>query len=178
MTAITQGKREAFEQIYERYFHPLCRFARTILQNDSEAEDVVQEVFMRLIDGNHGYDATRKFSTWIFTLTANRAKNLVRNLGNRDRILNEMQPNSAIDYHDEDMILQMDRTLLTQMMRDVLDSKSPKEKQLYALRFERDLSIAEIAEILNIPIGSVKSGLYYLLKKIAREWKEKNYEHR
>jgi RNA polymerase sigma-70 factor (ECF subfamily) len=159
---ILQGSQQAFSLLYHRYFDKLCWFAQQYLYSKAEAEDIVQEVFTKIIESPKLFDASQKFNTWIFTLTANRCKNTLRNEINRSRL---QQENLAIQDTQEASNA-YDAALLKSQLSKVYKTLSEKEKKLFVLRFEQSYNTKEIANILDIPEGSVKSGLFYLLKKI------------
>jgi len=170
MVLIAAGNRLAFESLYDRYFDKLRWFAQGFLKDEAAAEDVVQELFIKIMRPGHGYSESQSFSSWAYSLAANRCKNILRDESNRLRILQE---NYSEEYSDTiQFIRSLDSQLLAIHILRLMNDKTEKEKDLYRLRFEQDLSIKEISEILNIPEGSVKSGLYYLLKKLSEPLKQ------
>ncbi len=175
MDLIAGGNRKAFEMVYERYFDKLCWYARGFLKDEAAAEDVVQEVFIKLMDKGHNYESGKRLSTWIYTLTANRCKNILRDESNRQRLLSE---NMAAEYYEvPSLFSSMDAKSIHKEIQEWLQNKSEKDQNLYRLRFEQELSVKEIAETMEIPEGSVKSGLYYLLKKLSsplKKWMHEN----
>lgn len=174
MQLISKGQKKALEVIYDRYFDKLVRFAMSFLNDEAKAEDVVQETFIRIIEKHNLFDQEKKFSTWIYTITGNNCKQVLRNEKNRLRILKEEVmghgANSGI------MHLESDHKFLQQKIKVIYATLSEKEKNIYTLRFENEMSIKEIAEVICIPEGSVKSGIYYLLKKFALHLKEFTHE--
>ncbi len=163
MKQVCKGNKQAFEQLYERYFDKLVWFSMQFLSSKQVAEDVVQEVFIKVMEQPESFDSGRTFSTWVYTITANLSKNILRNEGNRNRLLNE-QP-----FTEETRMQQtFDYQKLKQTLSRVVGEMSEKERTLFVLRFEHDLPLKNIAEITGLPEGSVKSGIYYLLKKISK----------
>lgn len=160
--AMLQGDKQAFSTLYHRYFDKLVWFAQQHLYNKSEAEDVVQEVFEKMITSPKQFDTSQKFNTWAYTLTANRCKNTIRNKTNRHKI--EQEELSTLDKIEPN--LNIDANLLKQQLSTIFKELNSKEKMLFVLKFEQSLSTKETAEAIGIPEGSVKSGLFYLLKKI------------
>ncbi len=139
-------------------------------------EDVlrfVEEVFIKIIDAPTQFDSQKKFSTWVYSITTNSCLNILRNEKNRSRLLDEnmQQPGDQVFV----MHPNMDYHLLKQRINDVYAGLSEKEKNIFVLRFEHELPIKEIAEIISIPEGSVKSGIYYLLKKLSLHLKDFNH---
>lgn len=170
MQLVANGERWAFELLYERYFDKLVWFARTFVQDEQQAEDVVQEVFIRIIEQPMLFDSEKRFSTWIYTAVANASRNALRNKNNRLRLL---QVNIAPRYGEESLMADgAERSLLRKGIQKACSSLSEKEKNIFILRFEQELSIKEIAAIEAIPEGTVKSAIYYLLKKLAPHLKE------
>lgn len=176
MEAVSAGNRAAFEILYDRYFDKLVWFANGFTGNTQKAEDLVQEVFIRIMETPERFDASRRFSTWVYTLTGNLAKNLLRDEVNRKRILDEK--GSLIFESSTEMQHEMDSHHLQNQIRKAHSALNEKEKMLYTLRFEQELSIKEIAGINQMPEGSVKSGLYYLLRKMVPFLKEFSHEPR
>jgi RNA polymerase sigma-70 factor, ECF subfamily len=174
MHLVSKGGREAFEVLYDRYFDKLVWFARSFTDDVQKAEDMVHEVFLRIIEKPGQFDTSRKFSTWVYTVTGNSCKNVLRNEKNRARLLEEhVKPQyerANVMRHDTDY------RLLKEQLNTAYGTMSEKEKSIYNLRFEQELSIKEIAEIISIPEGSVKSGIYYLLKKISVHLKDFAHE--
>lgn len=169
MMEISQGNRLAFEILYDRYFDRLLWFAKGFLFDTQKAEDVVQEVFIRIMDHKKAFDHQRKFSTWAYTITGNLCKNQIRDESNRQRILQENQV-----YFPEGFSETMhpwDNEQLQIQLAMAKSELSANEKILLALRFEQELSIKEIAHIQNKPEGTIKSGLFYLLRKMAAHLK-------
>jgi RNA polymerase sigma-70 factor (ECF subfamily) len=152
----------AFGILYDRYSRKLLSFCTRILGNREQAEDTIQEVFMKLINNPASFDTSRTFSTWIFTIAHNLCLNQLRNQNNRDRLIRDHyeQSESAEPYHT------LDEKLVRQQIGHAFKELSEKEQTIFVLRFEHELGVKDIAEIMGIPEGSVKSGLYYMLKKI------------
>ncbi len=171
MMLVSKGNRNAFELLYERYFDKLVWFAGRFVNDKKKAEDAVQEVFVKIIEKPERFDKERRFSTWVYTVTGNECKNMNRNEQNRNKLLEE-NPDIINVIHSGDL----DLPFLQKCLRNAFKELNDKEKNIYVLRFEQELSIKEIAEIMNIPLGSVKSGIYYMLKKISHYLKDFKYE--
>lgn len=173
MELIARGDRYALEELYERYFELLFRFSLGFLKSTDRAEDAVQEVFIALIDASSTFDTSRRFRTWILSLMANRCKNMLRNEHNRNRLLDQYPRESTNQISSK-----IDLAILREEIRNHLTECSDKEQTLYHLRFEMEMGITEIAELMQIPEGSVKSGLFYLIKKLRKPLTKINHEFR
>lgn len=172
MILLSGGSKPAFELLYDRYFEKLVWYISDFTKERTIAEDIVQETFIKLIDAPDKFDATRKFSTWIYTLAANLARNYIR-----DKKL-FLQKQQQHQLHNIDLIVnqqhQMDANLLSRRINELISGLSGKERSIYELRFGQQMSIKDISLQMNIPEGSVKSGIYYLLKKFSIHL---NYQH-
>ncbi len=166
VAAMANGDKQALKELYQRYFAKLTRFAMQFVTDKNRAEDMVQECFIKLIEQPGHFTTTQKFSTWIYTLVSNKCKNLLRDEANRQILL---QKNTQHDYAVTQP--KQDALLLKQALSKLFKTLSEKEKQLFVLRFEQQHQVKEIAAILEMPEGSVKSGLFYLLQKINKQLK-------
>jgi RNA polymerase sigma-70 factor (ECF subfamily) len=173
MQLVCKGERAAFETLYDRYFNKLVWYSRRVIDDLHQAEDAVQEVFVKIIEKPGSFDPGRKFSTWIYTVTANMCRNILRDTQNRSRILEE-NAGAQTEAHAQQQH-ELDHELLRDRIRAAYRDLNEKEKSIFVLRFEQELSLREIADVMSIPEGSVKSGIYYLLKKIATHLKDFNH---
>lgn len=154
---------KVIEELHQRYASKLTSYSARMLSNRATAEDLVQEVFIKIIEKPNAFDTSQKFSTWVFTIAHNLCLNAIRNEQNRDRLLNE-------HYEQGEQFIQhptMDVKLIKAKMNAIFKELSEKERAVFIFRFEHELNLKEIASILSIPEGSVKSCLYYMLKKIS-----------
>lgn len=175
MKLIHQGKREAFELLYKRYFEKLVWYANGFVQDIHSAEDIVQEVFVKVIEAPEKFDTDRKFSTWIYTVTGNLARNHLRTSSQHKKWVLKKQVEPAMvsvkPHH------QVDSRHLSERLQYIFNNLTEKEQLIFTLRFEQELSIKEIALQMNIPEGSVKSGIFYLLKKYNHLINHFSYEN-
>src|SRR5688572_22122199 len=89
MLQVRTGNRVAFEILYDRYFDRLVWFAQRFIEDVQKSEDAVQEVFVKIIEKPQLYDSTKRFSTWLFTVTANVCRDIIRNEKNRARLFGQ-----------------------------------------------------------------------------------------
>lgn len=162
---LLQGNKQSFSILYHRYFDKLCWFAQQFMYSKQESEDIVQEVFTKIIEQPQHFDTNQKFSTWVFTSTANRCKNRLKQQATQSNLACQ----NASQVQTVNANIELDAKLLKAKIGVLFKELNEKEKNLFILKFEQHLSTKETAEILNIPEGSVKSGLFYLLKKIKEK---------
>ncbi len=153
----------AYELLVDRYKDQLLNFAYRFLGNYEEAEDVVQETFLRLYRKRHAYRQIAKFSTWIYTIAGNLAKTELRKRKRRKLIsISDMGFNEK-DFELEDFRADTergtDRALMDKYLQKAIEELPPRFRQVIVLRDIQELSYEEIGEIINAPLGTVKSRL-------------------
>ncbi len=168
------GNPDTFSELYDRYYERIFNYLYRMLGGDRDkAQDFLQEAFLKALNNINRYDASIKFSTWIFTIAHNLCKNEYRRLSNR-------QTESTNDINlllKEDHINPMDELIQNEFRSQVfrlIDQIDKEQRSVFILRFQEGLSIREIAEVLDCAEGTVKSRLHYAVKKISVHLKEHN----
>jgi RNA polymerase sigma-70 factor (ECF subfamily) len=171
-----KGDREAFEQIVARYKDQLLNFAYRFLGSRQEAEDVVQDTFLRVYRNRKAYRRVARFSTWIYTIAGNLAKTELRKRKRRklfsisDLGFEEKDYEiSDLTYNPEDDV---EGTLKEEIIQKEIERLPPKFREVIILRDVQGLSYEEIALILRIPIGTVKSRVTRARLRLQRRLKE------
>lgn len=164
MEALQNGEREALAVLYERYAEKLCRYLQRMPGDEHRAEDLVQEVFEKLVREPERFDSSRTLSSWIYTVSGNLGRNELRSRQQQKKFRLEEQHSGEKDILQQH---RLDSIELQRRIQRIFNELTTREQQIYRLRFEQHLSIKEIARTLQLPEGSVKSGLFYLLKKFT-----------
>ncbi|MCG9879545.1 MAG: sigma-70 family RNA polymerase sigma factor [Bacteroidia bacterium] len=166
MGELNNGNKFAFEQLYDRYFNKLVFFANGHIKDQIKSEDIVQEVFVKIIENPQLFNTNYTFSTWIYTMVLNRCKNTYRDQMNRQQLLQNQRASSITEMHSK-----RDYELLNQEISNCLIHMSEKDKRIYELRFQEEMSLTEISKLTELPVGTVKSSLHYIIKKLAQKLK-------
>jgi RNA polymerase sigma-70 factor (ECF subfamily) len=161
MASFQQGDMYAFDQIVSRYKDPLINFVYHFLGSRIDAEDVLQETFLRVYRNRHLYRNIAKFSTWIYTIAGNLAKTELRHR-RRSRLLHLGHIGyDNKDYDIPDMEQSPERIveggIKQKSIQKEIDSLPVKFREVIILRDVQDLPYEQISEILHVPIGTVKS---------------------
>jgi RNA polymerase sigma-70 factor (ECF subfamily) len=155
------GDLSAFDLIVRRYKDQLLNFAYRFLGNLEEAEDVVQETFLRLYRNKKAYRQIAKFSTWLYTITSNLAKTELRKRKRRKLISISDMGYEEKEYEIEDQRADTEREVNSSMqeklIQQAIEELSPRFREVIILRDVQELSYEEVGEILKIPLGTVKS---------------------
>jgi RNA polymerase sigma-70 factor (ECF subfamily) len=161
------GDASAFHQLYRRYNERLYYYFYRMLGNSPEkANDFLQDIFMKLIEKAESFDQNRRFSTWIFSIAHNMCKNEYRRLEIRKSTDIEMCNIDVLDDYNVDFE-EIDVYAFTTDLFAELELFDEIHKSVFLLHYREDFSIKEIAIILDISEGTVKSRLFYTRKRLA-----------
>ncbi len=162
------GDEEAFAALFHRYKDLVYRVAYLMLDSADEAEDVLQEVFLQVYRSLSTFEPSRgAITTWLYRITVNHC--LSRQRKRRFRILRlESVPPLALT----EPLSFPDQLEEEDAIRQALNRLSGKLRIVVVLRYYLGLSYAEIAQVLDIPIGTVKSRLDLALKTLRKELEE------
>ncbi|MEM9885801.1 MAG: RNA polymerase sigma factor [Bacteroidota bacterium] len=167
MQHIVKGREAAFNELYRRYGDRMYRyFYRMLYQEDALANDFTQELFLKIIERPTAFNPKYKFSTWLFTLASNMCKNEYRR---RSRL-----PDFQVLREDASIAtseLKLESEQKKMLLQAAIDTLEPHHRTCFVLRYQQELSVKVISEILDCPEGTVKSRLYYASKKLAAQLK-------
>ena len=158
-----EGDLTAYDEIVYRYKDQLLNFAFRFVGNIEEAEDVVQETFLRLYRNRYAYRRIAKFSTWIYTIASNLAKTELRKRKRRKLVSISDMGFDEKEFEIEDQEADTERVaagaLKEEIIQKAIDELPPRFKQVIILRDIQELSYEEVGEIMAVPLGTVKSRL-------------------
>ena len=180
LQAYVDGDREAFAELIGRYRVQLLHFLARFLGSATAAEDVFQETFVQLHLSATMFDPTRRLKPWLFTIAANKARDFHRKHGRQPTVslsapmdrTGEGRP--YVDLLEAELpgphapILDAERSRL---VKGVVDSLSPHLREILLLSYFQRMSYNQIAETLEIPLGTVKSRLHTAVAQFAKAWK-------
>ena len=174
MTGVLRQDEQALTILYNRYSERLLHYFYRLLRGDKEqAQDLLQETFVRVIEKAHLFDPERKFSTWLFTIGSNLARNSFRNRGVRMKFEGQIDreivdPETILETVDE----KIDNVILKRALYREIDKIKPERREILFLRFREGFSIREIHEITGLSEGTVKSRLFYMVRRLASKLKK------
>lgn len=172
------GRAGAFDALVARYADELYGFILRFVGSAAVADDMVQETFLQVHLAAGTFDARRSFRPWLYTIAANKARDYLRGRGRRheqsldargtdnetpllgDLIAADMEPTE--EAADAAETRQRVRALIAQMPEHL--------RLILVLGYYHQLPYAEIAEILNVPVGTVKSRLHAAVTYFAKLW--------
>jgi len=177
------GDEQAYVELVNRYRDRLMNFVYRFTSDSEQSEDIVQETLIKLYTHKHYYKKIAKFSTWIYTIAANYAKTELRKKKNR-KITNLSQMSSdEKDYDlpsvqpDADQLIESE--YLEKRIQSAINTLPLHFKTVIVLRDVQELSYDEISNIVEVPLGTVKSRInrarLQLQKELKDLKKEKNF---
>ena len=167
VNAYLAGETRSFDVLVERYQARLLNFVYRIVGDRERAEDLVQEVFVRVYRHLGRFDRSKKFSTWIYTIASNLAKNELRNRSRNPLVLFTSMTNGWEDEERplefEDPSSRPDDMFRKRHVRELVESSVAQlpthHREVFVLREIEGRSYEEIAEITHCNLGTVKSRL-------------------
>jgi len=168
MQLYIKGDRKAFEFIYLRYGdYILNYFNRKLWYDREKAEDFTQELFGKIIDRPKMFNVDKKFKTWLFTIANNMCKNEYKKIDIRKNTRNELPEGYQIEAKQQLQDELLDENDFSKQLIIQLDKFNDKHKEVFKLRHFDGLSMKEIAAVLEIKEGTVKSRLHFITKELA-----------
>jgi RNA polymerase sigma-70 factor, ECF subfamily len=152
-----RGDQEAFATLVVRYQKPMYNAAFWVLRNAEDANDVTQDVFLRVAERCDDYDPKYKFFSWIYRITVNEALNFRRRHAREDELDDEIEIPAAGSANPEWQVAEGQQT---RRIRTALMSMATNDRMVLMLRHFSELSYEEIAQVLELDEKTVKSRLY------------------
>ena len=175
------GEEQAFRELVDRYKNGLYTFLKRFLNQQELVEDIFQETFLQLFSSRDSFDASRPLRPWLFTIAANKAKDALRKQQRKaaisigtiadaqemsfDDVLNTLTSDSTIPYNH------LEKNETNSQVRQIVANMPENLRQILILAYFNKFSYKQMARILSIPIGTVKSRLHTAVGRFAKEWK-------
>ena len=161
------GSAEAYRALFERYNDRLLYYARRMLSNVAEAEDVVQETWLSVIRNLARLEEPGAFRTWLYRIARNGAVSRLRKAHREvpfDDDIEVVEEDEEENQGGEEVFENVD----AEALHAALESLSPAHRDVLTLRFLEDLSYEDIADVVECGIGTVRSRIHYAKKSLRR----------
>jgi RNA polymerase sigma-70 factor (ECF subfamily) len=175
------GEPGRFADLVCRHSDELFRFLARFLGNAAAAEDLVQEVFLQVHQSAASFDPTRRFKPWLFTIAANKARDLLRSRRRRPEmpldavVAGESSEGQTFLGFLADESLSPDGTVSLEEQREqvrkVLAEMPERLREVLVLSYYHGFPYKEIAEILDVPLGTVKSRLHSAIEVFGKAYR-------
>lgn len=173
------GVSGAFDKLVAKYATELYGFLCRFVANASAAEDLVQETFIQVHTAAATFDRSRAFKPWLYTIAANKGRDFLRSRGRRQELsidapageADGLSPAQNLEADDERQSAQIERIETQERVRALVNRMPEHLRLILMLGYFQQLSYAEIAEVLGIPVGTVKSRLHAAVNQFERLWR-------
>jgi RNA polymerase sigma-70 factor (ECF subfamily) len=176
LTRLRGGDVEAVAALLERYQHRLYRYLLRIVRQPETAEDLFQQTWLRVMERIRSYDSQRSFEGWLFALAHNLAIDHLRRY--RPESLDEPLPSGdarseLIEGSGPGALEQLLSREQAGWLADSVAGLPLVFREVLTLRFEEEMKLEEMAAVLGLPLGTVKTRLHRALKHLRRTLEEK-----
>jgi RNA polymerase sigma-70 factor (ECF subfamily) len=169
----------AFQELYGRYSKKMLFFFYQRLNNDNErAQDFLQDLFLKIIEKPESFDAKRKFSVWIYVVASNMCKNEYRrNRHNSNESSISLQESSIDRIQSYGFVEEIDLRQFAIHLASELNLMDEKHSLTFVLKHQQGLTIKEISDVMDCSEGTVKSRLFYAIKKLSHKLHKYNFQN-
>ncbi|MFC2085873.1 sigma-70 family RNA polymerase sigma factor [Bacteroidota bacterium] len=174
-----EGRQAAFSELMEKYRNPIHHHIYRMVRDKGQVEDLVQEIFIKAFSSLSSYSSNYAFSTWLYKIATNHTIDFLRR--KKLSTLSIDQPmktkDGELEYELPDTTYRPDRYVVEdqrrELIQEAIDSLPPKYYRVIVLRHQQERSYEEIAEELDLPLGTVKAHIFR-----ARELLYKKLRHK
>lgn len=155
---VIQGNDKAFETLMNKYLVSIYNYLRYHINNDEDVKDVIQDVMLSVYNGIKNYQGNSSFKTWVLSITRKKVADFYR--------LKYAQNTVPLSDNDNYIDSQFTHNTSRLSIYAIIEKLPQLDRDLIHLAFIQEQSYKEIAEILDIPIGTVKSKIHYIKEKL------------
>ncbi len=174
------GQSESFELLVRRHAPELFRFLMRFTGSAATAEDLVQETFLQVYLSAESFDHSRRLKPWVFTIAANKARDLLRSRGRRPEVpldarigSDEQESQRFLDFLADDAELPataLERSEEEDLVRSLVAQLPDHLREVLILCYYHHFPYKEIAEMLDVPLGTVKSRLHAAVGRLGEAY--------
>jgi RNA polymerase sigma-70 factor, ECF subfamily len=169
------GNKVSFVLLLDRYKKGIYNMMYRMTQNQADAEDLTQDVFLKVYTNLDEFRGESSFKTWIYRI----ALNLYLNIKKSSRYNKEVLSEDMSFFYDSKVIRidsHMEQTELSELVKIAIENLPDQQKTTLILRLEKELKNKEIAQILECSEGTVKANIFHALNNVRRKLRELGYE--
>ncbi|MBL0871596.1 MAG: sigma-70 family RNA polymerase sigma factor [Phycisphaerales bacterium] len=182
LQAYRAGESRALEELIRRHHDDLMRFLIRLTGDRASAEDVFQDTFLQVHISADVFDASRRFKPWLFTIAANKARDLLRRNARRRAFDLDSPVSKSSSSGDATTFMDLMQVRVDQpsdavssaerdsMVQGVISNLPVSLREVLLLAYFQKMSYNQIADALDIPLGTVKSRLHAAVAAFARKW--------
>ncbi len=175
LVQIAEGNQNAFEQLYRYYRNKAYTIALTYLTIPDEAEDILQECFLKLWNNRHQLSEIEEFDSYLFIMLRNMLISALRKSETKQRIIKQAQQTVVLQHNKLSGIEKGESARLYQAVQKLIKQLPERQQQIYKLSREEGLTHAEIAKLFNISARTVSNTLSIILNQLRSALSSQGY---
>ena len=165
-----------FEKLYDRFDKLVYNKCRGFSRSDAEAQDLTQDIFLKLFVKLNTFKGKSKFSTWLYSFTYNHCVNYVnRSTAKKIEKQSVAAENLKSEYYNPEEDDQSIRNLKVEKLKEALEKISPEEKMILLLKYQDSLSIKDLTGVLDIGESAVKMRLKRAKEKLVNVYNDEHH---
>ena len=179
LVGLTIRDQDFFACLVDRYSEKLTRYIMRISASTREdAEDLLQEIFVKAYRNLNGFDQSLKFSSWIYRIAHNQVISQWRKLKSRPQVVKFEADEDFLKFiaNDEDLALDTERKFEGEEVRKLLNTMDEKYREVLVLKFLEGKDYKEISDILQKPLGTVATLINRAKKQLKKIIEDKNVQ--
>ncbi len=153
--SVQNGDKEAFGTLVKRYEAKLMRYGRKFLSTREDIEDMVQDIFISSYKNMKSFDASQRFSPWIYRIAHNAFVNGLRSKAHNPLLLFDLDTLISHPVYEDPAEKERESADMRKMIDTGLEKISPKYREALILYYLEELSYQEIADVLHVPVSTV-----------------------
>ncbi len=161
------GSEQAFNVLVHRYKEKIYWIVRRMIPDHDEADDVTQNVFIKVYHSLGSFKGDSSFYTWIYRIAINHALNEIRRKKLR-RTFSLTDETHQMGSHEPQPLEQLEKEERTQRIAEAIERLPEKQKKVFLLRYYEELPYEEIAKVLKTSVGGLKANYFHAVKKIGK----------
>ena len=171
-SAVQAGNPDMFGLLMERYQEKLLRYGRKFLSTPEDIEDIVQDVFVSAYQNIQSFDATQRFSPWVYRIEHNAFVNGLRKKSRNPLVYVDFDTFLAHQVYDDPAMREREQKEIENMLEKSLEGLDYKYREVLILYYLEDMSYKDIAEILQVPQGTVGVRLKRAKASLRKEFEK------
>ena len=168
------GHLEAFGPLVKKYQRKIYQIAYHFTRNVDEANDLAQEVFLKAFRVLPNFESSATFYTWLYRIAHNAGIDYVRRESNRPEYLfSNNFPTDESSIHPQvtntQIVTEAEASEIQDLIKQAVAELSPRQQQVFVLRYYQDLPLREIGEMMGLQTGTIKSHLFKALRNLRQQ---------
>lgn len=168
LAAVAAGQHSAFDRLYALYDQRVFQYVCTLVFNSALAEEIVGDTMMAVWRGAGTFSHTSRVSTWIFGIARHKALDALRRTGRQQREV-DLDNAAELPQTDNSPFDGVQRKQVASLTHRALAGLSREHQEILRLVFYEELPYEEIAELLSIPVNTVKTRVYYAKQHLKQQ---------